>query len=171
MAKIDKGVVDDGSSGLSVAGGVSVGSDVNVGGNLNVTGSCGGVSPGPLPTQATLGNTNTALTVPGFYKYGAGTTGAASQCTGTMPSAATYPGALFMFSPVAGTGGGMFLTGSAPAGATTIFTFPSGSFGQDSSVLTVGGKITVPNSGSIALQSNGFNWMHVASTSTPKLAT
>ena len=174
MAKIDKGIVDDGTGGLSVAAGVSIGGTLAVGGTITATGTTPGILPQALPTVATLANAaNTALTTPGLYKYSGGTTGAVSSCTGTMPSPATYPGAMFIFAPVAGTGGGMLLTGSAIAAAglgSTIFTCTSGSFGVDGgSVIVAGGKMTLPNSGSVVLVSNSYTWHHVASTGAIKL--
>ncbi len=170
MARIDRGIVDDGSSGLSVAGGVSIGAGLAVGGAIAV----GGANAGALPLAATLANgANTVLTTPGFYKYSGGTTGAASQCTGTLPAADAYPGAQFVFTPVIGTGGGMLLTGSVPTGAASIFSLSSGSFAvaDGGTVLAAGGKLTLPNSGSMIVQSNGLTWMHVASTGVFKLLT
>lgn len=166
MAKIDRrGFIEDGSSGLSVEGGVSAG-----GLAVPAGGVVAGASPGALPTQATLPNgANTTIALAGFYLYSGGTNGAVSSCTGTLPSAAAFPGAFVTVAPVAGTGGGMLLTGSAPAGAGSVFTFPSGSYGQDSSFAITGGKFTLASSGSATLQSNSYNWMIISGVGANKL--
>lgn len=154
MAKVDsRGLVDDGSSNLTVDGA------------LNVGGSVQGVLPGKQNTVSTISNgATTTLTNPGYYLYDGGSTGVVSSCTASLPSAASYPGAMFMFAPVTATSGGCLLTGSAVA-QNVVFSAVTGTFGLPQSSLNKGTKLTLGNSGSfVTLQSTGYNWIHVASS-------
>lgn len=105
------------------------------------------------------------VTSPGFYWVSGSLT-----CTGTIPTASDHPGALLSFGAQILIGNAQFmLTGTArSSGTTAVFVKNGAGIGSVATVIgggvAAGDKLTVPNSGSVALLSDGRYWVPIASS-------
>lgn len=135
MARIgSQGIVDDGSSNLTVAGAATVGGGVRF-------------------TPSTLDGTQTSVTIssPGFYFVSASV-----GFTGSVPSAANYPGSHLFISETGGTA--LMLTGSSYAAGKAVFVHKSGSLPGGLAAAYGGTSLTLSASGSVGMFSDGFRW-------------
>lgn len=146
MATIgSQGLVDDGSSNLNVAG----------------VATLGGISM----VNASLGGSGSLVSIPfpGFFSIPVTGSAGASQFTGSMPSAATYPGGHIMVTDSSGIYP-YLLTGSFAmmSGSTT----PAGS-GVARSVN--GTKLAMSTGASVGLWSDSKGWLVTALSGTATL--
>lgn len=136
--------------------GLVLGADIN-----NV-----GMAPHALVASGTVPH-NAAPTftipMPGFY-FVSGST----SCTGTMPSAAQFPGSQ-VFVTLANNNACQ-LSGSA-LGGSTVFTW-SGAAATGSVVgAQRGNLLTLDSAGSVGLQSDGMRWIPFVSSGSLRIAT
>lgn len=146
MAKIDsRGLVDDGTNSLTVAGSVSVVGSVSY--TANVLVGSGSVT---IPTA-------------GFFQVPASGSSGAGFFTGSVPNANSVPGAMLIVADTYG----VFdwcLTGSALNISRPVFSLLSGTFLGAVGSKGQGTNLRVPKSGSVALVSDGSQWLVMAGT-------
>ena len=139
MATIDsRGFVDDGTSGLRVAGSVSVGVTVAF---ATVTTDQAGV---------------VAILSPGFYYVPASGSGTGGLFTGSVPAPGQWPGSSLTLSETVG-GWAWMLTGSAFAANKPLFVMPPGT--SASNGKTQGTNLSITKGGSVHMVSNGYFWL------------
>jgi len=115
-----------------------------------------GVQLESFPTVPVIGKTaTTAIAAPGVYTFTAG-----AVMTGSMPTAASFPGAVFVFRN--GDTNGSVLTGSAEAAGVQVFKAPV----TGSGTQAVGSKIQLAGTlgASVVLQSDGRNFCVIGQT-------
>jgi hypothetical protein len=142
--KIDKrGFVDDGVASLDVAGNVTVGGVVSSQYQI-------------VTTKTLVGSGNVVISSPGFYSFAADGPGVTSgYFTGSVPSAASYPGTAL--SLVDSDGGHPYcLTGSAWAASLAVFSMTPGT--SASNGLPHGTHLKVSKGGSVMMLSDGYYW-------------
>lgn len=141
MARISsRGLVDDGTDDLIVDGDTTM-------------------RHGAMPSTALTGDSN-SIARPGHYVY------SGSNVQATLPSAASFPGGIFVFGPkivankASGGGTNIILSGTAVtdqgSNTASFFQQASGTFGGTGS--SRGRFLTTANSGSVGLMSDGTMW-------------
>lgn len=144
-----KGLVDDGSTNLSVAGTISVGGTI-----VNQAQAFSGTS-----------GASSVFGAPGFYYLSAsGTLATGGSFTGSVPSPASFPGSTLMITEVSGAYSWMLTGTSYRPGIAALFVALSGST-RSATNLAAGSSIQLPASASVMLTSDGFRWLVVAGTS------
>jgi len=147
MARISsKGFVDDGRSGLDVAG------NVEVAGRVSAAYSA-------VNSVTVAGSGSVTFSTPGLYVISAGGTVGAGDFTGSVPAASSYPGATLMVRDTLGTFPYM-LTGSATGGTAVFSRGSSGSFGVATQLA--GTVVTATPKCSLMMVSDGLRWMIAA---------
>lgn len=154
MATItSKGLVDDGSPNLSVAGTHSAAVSLLVPGTL-ANGSAGVVT----------------IASPGFYYVPATGSSGQGSFTGSVPAPSSCPGSMLMLTDTFGVFNWM-LTGSAYQNGKALFIKPSGSVGGAPGGSGLGGgTVSLPPSGSIQMLSDGFRWCIIGGSGSATLA-
>jgi hypothetical protein len=141
MAIIDsRGIVDDGTSGLSVAGQVTSQAQV-------------------LSVKQLTASGSVQITSPGFYFLAA--TGSESTWggyfTGSVPDAGSFPGSELVIAETANNFAWQ-LTGSSHKAGRAVFVHKSGSLPGAPHAIYGGTAATLSPSGSVILRSDGFRW-------------
>ena len=144
MATIDsRGLVDDGSSTLTVAGPITA-----------TTSKCS--------TTTLAGSGSVTIPAAGFYYVPATGSATAGYFTGSVPGPGAYPGANLLVCETFG-GFGWCLTGSAFAASKPVFVMPPGissaSFGKLQGTL-----LSITKGGSVNMISDGYFWLINAGT-------
>jgi hypothetical protein len=144
-----KGIVDDGSANLSVGGAVDAAS---VSAPLIA-----------MSAQTLAGSGSVSIANPGFYYVAATGSSGAGYFTGTVPSAATFPGARLMIKETYGPFDWM-LTGSAIAANAAVFKLVPAI--TASSGLNAGTNLRVAGQGALMMASDSVYWhVYIASGS------
>lgn len=144
-----KGLRVDNSSNLQVSGETSVGGGVNAGYHGN-------------NAQTVDGSGSVSFATPGFYNISAGGTAGAGDFTGSVPSPASYPGAMIIVKDTLGSFP-YLLTGSAVETGRALFCKMSGSTSPGASQASLGGTaLSVTPKGSVVLVSDSVHWLIMA---------
>lgn len=151
MGIIDsRGIVDDGTGNLTVAGAVTAGSYQR-------------------STTTLDGTASRTITAPGFYYVAASGTSGQGAFTGSLPAASSFPGASMMLTDTYGVFNWL-LTGSSYAAGKAVFTHKSGSLPGALASAYGGTSINMSPFGSIIMYSDGYRWCIVGGTGSMGLA-
>lgn len=145
-----KGLVDDGSANLTVAGTTTV-----VGLQLTPNTLAGSGSP-------------VVISGPAFYYVAATGSSGQGSFTGSVPVPGSYPGSLLAITDTLGVFNWL-LTGSAYQNGRALFVKMSGS-NPGGTPSTGGGTVTMSPSGSIMMLSDGFRWCIIGGSGSMVLA-
>lgn len=153
MASItSKGLVDDGSPNLTVAG----------------THTAGVIQM--LPSTLANGSAGVVtIASPGFYFVPATGSSGQGSFTGSVPAPSSCPGSMLMLTDTFGVFNWM-LTGSAYQNGKALFVRPSGSFPGVAVPALAGGTVSIQPSGSIQMLSDGFRWCIIGGSGSFTLA-
>ena len=136
-----RGLVEDGSSNLTVTG-------VTTAGSIQL-------APNTLPDAS--GGVVT-ITRPGFYYVPATGSSGQGSFTGSVPAPSSCPGAMLSLTDTFGVFNWL-LTGSAYQYGKALFVRSSGSFPGIAVSALAGGTVSIQPSGSIMMMSDGFRWV------------
>jgi len=164
--KIDRrGVVDDGSMNLEVAGWVYAGAGVIAGHEEMI--------PAVLQGSCSAGLTSIPMATPGFYTFPAdGASTAKGYFTGSVPSALNYPGSTLVCRDTGGAvvgGSEWCLTGSAWLAGAPVAVFSMQPGVSSSNSRNHGTHLKVNASGSVVMTSDGYNWCITAGSGSLRL--
>lgn len=163
-----QGLVDDGSGNLTVAGSTITNISYMTPNALPGSASFGSGWPtGPAQAGGTPGGL-IAIPTPGFYQVpvsGSGGGGSAGMggFTGSLPSAATFPGGEILITDTSGKGWSYLITGSMSV--MQSLTGSSGA-GIANAVSINGSKLTVSTGGTVGFWSDSKGWLVCAVSGT-----
>lgn len=146
MARVNsRGLVDDGGSGLTVAGSVAVGGQTT--------------SQGYAHNAVTLTGTGVVtISQPGFYLVPATGSSGQGAFTGSVPAPGLFPGGMLIMAETFGVFDWL-LSGSAYINGRALFCKMSGTLpGVAAGAGLAGAVMKMPPSGSVVMMSDGFRW-------------
>lgn len=151
MATIDRrGIVDDGSGDLTVAGAARVGSQ-------------------QLTSNTLDGTSSRTIAAPGFYYVAASGTSGQGAFTGSVPQASSFPGSMLFITDTYGVFNWL-LTGSSYATGKAVFSHKSGSLPGALAAAYGGTSVNLSPFASIAMFSDGYRWCIMGGSGSMSLA-